>query len=453
MDVAAKKLNMADYLYEIAPRLGGKLLAFQESLLEGRTDHWLEYVPDSYKSGMAVPLVITVHGGGQNDYNQFYETSWYRVAEKTGAIIVYPAIPQRGGLSFDSGPTPSGDMMFIDALLERAKSKYSIDPGRIFIQGMSMGDLISTQFGRLFGHKLAGIGMTSGPTTPSRLYEDGKRLYNDGPVAVWQSRGTFDTIAVEPGYQRSDINKANRKFWMELNGCDKLPQLKLAYNENWVFYPGEKAPLVYKDYSNHGHNQSCDDAENAWDNLFSRVRRAENGEIILTEELPEGDKNAVVLLNGSCNAYVDNKLVRLEAPVFIENDYAMPSMPRPGEAAPAVREEPAVMDTYTYVPVSFLEAAFGAKVQSDGLTARVTSGDGKQLSFADNNFGAMMDGRICDMGREAKAVGGVLFVPVEWYAQRVEERCVIKKGDVVYIGPLPGTLTNDMTIIIKEILG
>jgi poly(3-hydroxybutyrate) depolymerase len=121
MEVAFQKLNLSDYFSEIAPRMNGKLLAFQQALIDDRTDHWLEYVPDSYKAEPPVPLVITVHGGGQQDYGQLYETSWYRVAERTGAIIVYPQIPQQGGIRFDSGPTPSGDMLFIDRLLELAK--------------------------------------------------------------------------------------------------------------------------------------------------------------------------------------------------------------------------------------------------------------------------------------------------------------------------------------------
>jgi poly(3-hydroxybutyrate) depolymerase len=455
MDVAVKKLDLSEYFTEIAPHMGGKLLVFNESIVEGRVDHWLEYVPDSYKQEKPVPLVITVHGGGQKDYGQLYETSWYLIAERTGAIIVYPQIPQTGVMKFEKGPAPSSDMLFLDRLLELAKQKYNIDTGRIFMQGMSMGDLISTQYGRLFGHKLAGIGMTSGPTAPSNLFDAGKLLYNDGPAAVWQSRGAYDTLVTEPGFTRSEINIANRRFWMELNGCTELPKLKLAYNENWVFYSGKNAPLVYKDYSNHGHNQSCDDAELAWDNLFSRVRRNEKGEIILVDSLPEGDKNAVVLLSGSSKAYVDNKRLPVGAAVFTETDYSMPMMPRPasGDTAPAPKQEPSVMDTYTYIPAAFLQAAFGAKVITDGKTANVTSACGRKLCFADKNFAALMDNRIYDMGREAKCVDGVLFIPIEWYAQFVENKCVSKKDDAVYIGPRPGTLTSDMVNIIKEILG
>ena len=111
------------------------------------------------------------------------------------------------------------------------------------------------------------------------------------------------------------------------------------------------------------------------------------------------------------------------------------------------------METYTYIPVLFLETAFGAKVRSDGRTAYVTAADGRELCFAENNFGAMVEGRIYDMGRVAKTVDGALFVPVEWYAQQIEERCVSKKDGAVYIGPRPGTLTNDMVNIIREILG
>jgi len=453
VDVAKKKLDLSEYYTEIAPRLGGKLLAFQESIIDSRTDHWLEYVPDCYKAETAVPLVISVHGGGQKDYCQFYETSWYRIAERTGAIIVCPQMPQNGMSVFPAGSTPSEDMLFIDKLIELMKSKYTIDTGRIFIQGMSMGDLVSTQYGRLFGHKLAGIGMTSGPTAPSNLYDGTKLMYNDGPVAVWQSRGTFDTIVNEPGHQRADINIANRRFWMEINGCTELPRLRLTFNENWVYYSGKKAPLVYKDYSNHGHNQSSDDAERAWDSLFSRIRRDESGEITLLEELPEGDRNAVVLLDGSGFAYVDNEKIPVEKPVFIEPDYAMPFAPRPGSGETAPKPEPVVMETYTYVPVSFLETAFGAKVRLDGQTAYVTAADGRQLCFADNNLGVLLEGRVFDMGREAKTVDGILFIPVEWYAHWVEGKCVNKKDSIVYIGPNPGTLTNDMVNIIKEMLG
>ena len=90
MEVAEKKLDLSEYYAEIAPRMDGRLLAFRESVHQGRTDHWLEYVPDSYKPDTPAPLVVSIHGGGQKDYCQFYETSWYRIAERTGAIIVYP---------------------------------------------------------------------------------------------------------------------------------------------------------------------------------------------------------------------------------------------------------------------------------------------------------------------------------------------------------------------------
>jgi poly(3-hydroxybutyrate) depolymerase len=455
-EVAGKGVDLEAFYSDIGPRMCGKLFSFRESLYKDRTDHWLEYVPDSYSSFTPVPLIITVHGGGQTDFGQFYETSWYRVAERTGAIIVCPQIPPDGMTGFMDAPAPSDEILMIDKLIEHVKEKYSIDPGRMFMQGMSMGDLISTQYGRYFGHKLAGIGLTAGPTAPSKLFDGDQLLHHDGPVAVWQSRGAFDDLITEPGRQRSDINIANRRYWMQLNGSTELPRLRLSYNENWAYYPGRQAPLVYRDYTNHGHNQSCEDAECAWDTLFSRVRRDAQGSIVVLAELPEGDRNAVVLLDGSSCAYVDNERVKLDAPAFIETEYTMPFVPRPGSEKSVTdqKPEPAVMDTYTYVPVSFLEKAFGAVIRkSDGRTAELTTADGRALCFADQNLGAMLEGRVYDMGRTAKTIDGVLFVPVEWYAQWVAEKCVSKKDGTVYIGPRPGKLTNDMVRIIAEILG
>jgi phosphopantetheinyl transferase len=150
MEVSVKKLDLSEYYAEIAARMGGKLLAFRESIVEDRTDHWLEYVPDSYRPDTPVPLVISIHGGGQTDYAQFYETSWYRVAERTGAIIVYPEIPQSGPARFVDGPAPGSDFIFLDRLLELNKTVSALaqkegwktgENGKPFEHGVITGNL------------------------------------------------------------------------------------------------------------------------------------------------------------------------------------------------------------------------------------------------------------------------------------------------------------------------
>ena len=63
---------------------------------------------------------------------------------------------------------------FLKALIEEMKKKYDIDEGRVYMQGMSMGDIMTMMFSRVCGHLLAAADCTAGPTPPVALFnEDG----------------------------------------------------------------------------------------------------------------------------------------------------------------------------------------------------------------------------------------------------------------------------------------
>ena len=76
---------------------------------------------------------------------------------------------------FDRGKTPSffedmdlaavpedyhenHDLNYVKALITELQRKYNIDEGRIFMQGMSAGNLMTAQFCRYYGNILAGSG-------------------------------------------------------------------------------------------------------------------------------------------------------------------------------------------------------------------------------------------------------------------------------------------------------
>lgn len=58
-------------------------------------------------------------------------------------------------------------MKLVLALIGQMKSKYNIDPGRVFIQGMSMGNLMTSQMARYHAPVFAGKAGSAGPADPA----------------------------------------------------------------------------------------------------------------------------------------------------------------------------------------------------------------------------------------------------------------------------------------------
>ena len=57
------------------------------------------------------------------------------------------------------------DLNYVKALITELQRKYNIDEGRIFMQGMSAGNLMTAQFCRYYGNILAGAaGSGGGPS-------------------------------------------------------------------------------------------------------------------------------------------------------------------------------------------------------------------------------------------------------------------------------------------------
>ena len=237
-------------------------------------DEWYEYVPESYDPSKKTPLVLSMHGGLMTGWGQAIYTSWTMAADRDGFILVFPNASENrvwqvqwGKWESDPnapGPdtnteTPDGirqspdnvdenhDVHLALGLIERMKEKYNIDAGRIFMQGMSMGNMMTSLFARNFGNVLAGAAGSGCASFLSLLFDENEKIKNrTGHLAVWQSRPELNDIPPEKG-EALKVNKYNRLYWMRLNECGTLPEICIRGENNFAFYKGRKADLVYLD--------------------------------------------------------------------------------------------------------------------------------------------------------------------------------------------------------------
>lgn len=128
------------------------------------------------------------------------------------------------------------------------KEKYNIDAGRIYMQGMSMGNAMTGQFARYMGSILAGAAGSGCPTNSKLLFDNRHKVINQsGPLDIWQSRLELDKVP--PHYREGDHEtiRYNLEYWNLVNGCDALPQIGIRDEYNFAFYKGSQGNNVLMD--------------------------------------------------------------------------------------------------------------------------------------------------------------------------------------------------------------
>ena len=424
------------------------LKEFHGELVQGQENTWYEYVPEKYDGSKPVPLVISNHGGLMNGWGQCIYSSWSLLADREGFIVVYPTstIPgfwqivmpddDQGEKIIDNRPVPeperdmskNPDMQFLLKLIEHMEKKYNIDKGRIFMQGMSMGNMMTSQFAHYYGYLLAGAAGSAGAGPLGVVFDqDGELINEGGPLAIWETRPENNGFGVRTHQKEAELDKYNRFYWMKINECDPIPEISIVGEDNFAFYKGGKADLVYLDVKNRDHGQTLDEAFLYWDYLFSGTHRDPDGKIVHEKtRIPRrGDSYAAAFEPGVAKVWWHNEVQNLsQAPVRWQK------LKYHGlNGGQKVRGE------YTMVPVQFLaEMAGGEYLPSeDTLTAEIRLPDGRVCQFARGSIGCLTDNTLRSMYCEALHRNGELLVSVEWFARSILGLQVSTCNDVVYV--------------------
>lgn len=175
---------------------------------------WMGFVARSYNvrvpSGMtgSVPLLLSHHGLGSNAFFQEVATGWSGYADSKKFIVAYPAGSAWGqAWDFTSG---SDDVAFVKKLVTQLKTKYCIDPDRLYAEGGSLGGYMTQRMlcdaEDVFA---AGVSTISGELTVG-----GCSVNRAVPVGIVN-------VEKDPLFPTSPQSTDSRDAWLERNGCDQ----------------------------------------------------------------------------------------------------------------------------------------------------------------------------------------------------------------------------------------
>lgn len=450
-----------------------RLMEFHEEIVEkGKEDVWFEYVPESYDGSEKVPLIISLHGGLMTGWGQAVYSSWTMVADRNNCIIIFPNASSRRmwlveysqkdlinkamadepeELHADippENPDDNHDIRLILNMIDRAKEKYNIDEGRIFVQGMSAGNLMGSFFARYYGNRITGLGESAGPTfDPMLLFNEDGSVHNfSGPMAVWQTRPEKNGVPDFVSYTDLELYRYNREYWLKVNKCDPVPEISIHGENNMAFYEGEGAPFVYLDVKNRDHGQTFDEAFLQWDYLFSGIRRLPDGRIEDTGSRLErkGDSFNVALYEGTNTVFFNNELIDLARPII-----RWQKLKYHGQNGKEL-----VRGDYIMVPLSFIARCAGAQTEyaDNGEEAEVTLADGRKLQFATGSIGCVIDNDLRQMYCEAIYRYDELYISFEWFARMIMGWHCCECDGIVYVTDHYAELSINMADLIKDLL-
>ena len=154
-------LNAQTFIYDSIP-------------FQGNYRSYYAYIPASYNSNVAAPLVFSFHGYGSSAAVNYQYTQFHAIADTAGFILIHPQGSSLNGTShwnvggWTLGST-ADDVSFTSLLLNIFETNYSIDQNRIYSTGMSNGGYMSFKLACELNEKFAAVASVTGSMTPETI--------------------------------------------------------------------------------------------------------------------------------------------------------------------------------------------------------------------------------------------------------------------------------------------
>lgn len=255
---------------------------------------YLVYVPQAYRnSDEPLPVVMSLHGQYDTMRSTFEAGLWHELADKNSFIVVVPEstlVALDGAVKAYRARWQTGnaelrdtDVEYLNELLDRVISDYSVDESRIYCTGHSMGIMLANYMaGSPVSHRFAAIGGTSSGLTVSQDAGGVEKIpffLTMGEYDLWSTELTETSVVTEAlDYWLVRDGVASRENVVDVRSfgaAETYKEGRFSYTDwkddagiPWVRF----AVVEDKDHMN-----TPIENEMLWNEFFSKWRLGENG--------------------------------------------------------------------------------------------------------------------------------------------------------------------------------
>jgi polyhydroxybutyrate depolymerase len=188
-----------------------------------RTPAVTVHVPEGLRAGQRVPLVLGLHGAGQDARGFEGESAFTQVADEHRFVIAYPmSWRPRGFWRYPEPDGPRSGLRYLRATIDAVARTQCVDSGRVLVTGISSGGRMTYAAGCELADRLLAIAPVSGgtrqlpPCHPAR------------PISILDTHGTSDRIVSYRGRGADHDGRVPDVMdgWARREGCRARPRAR-----------------------------------------------------------------------------------------------------------------------------------------------------------------------------------------------------------------------------------